>query len=123
MILINSLYVLPHHLNKTGIIIYDNLQSQEIMKINGKSYNTVCSIVNEARRYGFMFNTEMDGTRKLFLITKDTTSKAVFYYHNLFSTTYYLNELTHYWLCPHCLSAVSDTSFICTVCGGKDLTK
>lgn len=114
MILINSLYVLPRDRN---IIIYDNLQSQEILKLNGKSFNTIFNIVDKARHLGFTYtSTDADGIKKWYLETKDVSFEAILHYTNIFSTTYYLEELDHYWLCPHCMTAIPNTWKKCSVC-------
>lgn len=122
MILINSLYVLPRHSGKLGIILYDNVQSQEILRLNRKHFNTIYNIVDEARRHGFIYtSTDADCIKKWYLKTKDTSFKAILHYNHLFSTTYFLNELKHYWLCPHCLCAVPNTWLKCQACGGESL--
>jgi hypothetical protein len=55
MILCNSLYVLPRHANKVGIVIYDNLQAQEIFKLSGREYNTIYNAKDIIRAAGFVF--------------------------------------------------------------------
>jgi hypothetical protein len=117
MVLINSLYVLPRHADKVGIVIYDNLQAQEIMRLNGKDFNTIYNISKDARQHGFMFVSDhIDGIRKWYLKTQDTRYSTVLHYNNIFSTTYYLKDLGHYRECPHCLSAVPNTWAKCLVC-------
>jgi hypothetical protein len=114
MVLINSLYVLPRH---NTIIIYDNLQAQEIMRLNNKSFNSIYNIVTAARSMGFIYtSSDADSVKKWYLETKDTSFQALLYYNEIFSTTYYIQELEHYWLCPDCLSAVPNTWRKCSIC-------
>jgi hypothetical protein len=117
VILCNSLLILPRHTNKVGIVIYDNLQAQEIIKLNNKPYNTIYSIKNLIRPEGFIFEASgHHGKSKWYLKTKDITLNNQLQYHRKFNTTYYLKDLEHYWLCPHCKTAIADTWLKCDRC-------
>jgi hypothetical protein len=117
MVLINSLYILPRHSDKIGIYMYDNPQAQEILRLNNKGFNTIFNISQEARKYGFVFNSsELDGIKKWYLKTNDTRYSTILYYNNIFSTTYYVKDLDHHWECPHCLSSVPVSWSKCLVC-------
>jgi hypothetical protein len=117
MVLINSLTVLPRHSDKVGIVIYDNLQAQEILRLNNKDFNTIFNISKDARQHGFIFSSnEIDGIKKWYLKTQDTRYSTILHYNNIFSTTYHLRDLEHYWECKHCLSAVPSTWPKCLVC-------
>lgn len=118
MVLTNSLYVLPRHANQIGIIIYNNPQGQEIMRLNGKKFNTIYTIADDARHNGFIYKSN---DKEWYLQTNDTRPDVIMHYHKLFSTTYYLSELDHYWLCPHCLSAVPSSWIKCAVCNNESL--
>jgi hypothetical protein len=117
MVLCNSLIILPRHSNKVGITIRDNLQGQEIMRLNNKQYNTIYSIKDNARSEGFIFEaTGHQGESKWYLKTKENTINILTHFNQKFNTTYYLRDLEHYWLCPHCKSAVPDTWTSCSQC-------
>jgi hypothetical protein len=117
LVLINSLYVLPRSSNKVGIIVYDNLQAQEIMRLNCLEFNTIFSISKDARKHGFIFNSsDSDGIKKWYLKTQDIRYSTILKYSNIFSTTYYEKDLVHFWECRHCLSAVPSTWSKCLVC-------
>jgi hypothetical protein len=116
MVLINSLYVMPRHSDKIGIYMYDNPQAQEIMRLNGKAFNTIFNISKAAQKHGFIFVSDVDGIKKWYLKTQDTRYSNILHYNNIFSTTYYLRDLGHHWECPHCLSAVPSAWSKCLVC-------
>lgn len=115
MVLCNSLLVLPRH--GMGIIVRDDLQGQEILRLNGKEYTTIYNLKDKLRSSGFFYQSGSYGEpNKWYLKTQNNTDKIVSAYHKSFSTTYRLSELEHYWLCPDCLSAVPDTWTKCTRC-------
>jgi hypothetical protein len=117
MILCNSLLVQPRHVDGVGIIIRDDLQGQEIMKLNNKPYTTIYNIKDSIRSAGFVFEAGGNsGNSKWFFKTQSNTYNIVLGYHKRFSTTYRLSDLEHYWLCPHCMSAVPDTWTKCIRC-------
>jgi hypothetical protein len=118
MVLINSLFVLPLHAsNKTGIVIYDNLQSQEILKLNKIKYNNIYNIRSEIHAEGFLFEPATSiNPNRWFLRTKDNSYKIVLHYNRMFSTTAYLSDIEHYWLCLNCTHAVPDNWIKCMLC-------
>jgi hypothetical protein len=59
---------------------------------------------------------ELDGIRKWYLKTKDNDYDSILKYNGIFSTTYYIDELYGYLLCPKCLSAFPEVWKNCLVC-------
>jgi hypothetical protein len=118
MVLINSLFVLPLHASgKTGITIFDNLQTQEILKLNDIKYNNIYNIRSEIHAEGFLFEPATSiNPNRWFLRISDNNYNKVLYYNRMFSTTVYLNDIEHYWLCPNCTHAVPNNWNKCMLC-------
>jgi hypothetical protein len=117
MVLINSIFVLPRHSNRVGIIIYDNPQAQEIIRLNGLECNTIYTIKDTILRDGFRYEHEgKNGINKWYLNTKDTSYKTILFYNDKYSTTYYLDRLKHYKECPRCLAAMPESWIKCIHC-------
>lgn len=115
MVIINSLNIRPRHTGKIGIIIYDNLQAQEILKLNNMKYNTFYSITSQVRESGFVYEYS-DGIKKWYFKTENNRIEEIEKYASMFSTNVYLEDISHFWICKDCLNAVPTTWAKCQSC-------